>query len=133
MLNKKQRILSIDFGERRVGVAITDRHNKYAMPLMILERHKDEQIINEIHDIIIKYNCSVLVVGLPDEFSSVHKKQIERILSFAEKLREKLDDVKVKLWSESFTSKKAVEDRPERKHVDDISATIILSTYLESQ
>lgn len=127
-----RRILGVDFGEKRVGVAVSDRNNKYSLPLKIIKRKNDISLINELKALLIEWGCGIIVIGLPDEYSSVHKKQIERIESFIDKLKLEVKDVNVVVWSESFTSKKAREVNPKSEHIDDVAASVILESYLES-
>lgn len=126
------RVLGVDFGEKRVGIAVSDRNNKYALPLKILIRKNDAKVIIEILDIISQWGCDTVVIGIPDEFSPVHKKQVNRIKSFVKKIQLEVGDVNVVVWSESFTSKKAREANPDSDFIDDIAASVILESYLES-
>lgn len=128
----KGRVLGVDFGEKRVGIAVSDRNNKYSLPLKIIRRKNDVNLIQDLKSVLDEWGCTDIVFGLPDEFSSVHIKQIERIKSFVDKFQLEVNNVNVVVWSESFTSKKAREVNPKREHIDDVAASVILESYLES-
>ncbi len=124
------RILGIDYGEKRVGIAITNPLN-IPMPL---ETVSSDRIMHRIEELLKEYEIDLIVVGNPME--GKRKEMVER---FIEKLKSNVK-VKVVEWDESFTSRKAEEimrkmkKKPskDRGTVDRIAASIILEEYLSS-
>jgi len=124
------RILGIDYGEKRVGIAITNPLN-IPMPL---ETVSSDRIMHRIEELLNEYEIDLIVVGNPME--GKRKEMVER---FIEKLKSNVK-VKVVEWDESFTSRRAEEvmrkmkKKPskDRGAVDRIAASIILEEYLSS-
>lgn len=123
-------ILGIDYGEKRVGIAITNPLN-IPMPLETVE---SSRIMDRIRELLDEYEIDLIVVGNP--MVGKRKKMVER---FIEELKSALD-VRVVEWDESFTSRRAEEimqrmkKKPSRDRgaVDRIAASIILEEYLSS-
>ncbi|HDI83377.1 Holliday junction resolvase RuvX [bacterium] len=124
------RILGIDYGEKRVGIAITNPLN-IPMPL---ETVSSDRIMHRIEELLNEYEIDLIVVGNPME-----GKRREMVERFIEKLKSNVK-VKVVEWDESFTSRRAEEvmrkmkKKPskDRGAVDRIAASIILEEYLSS-
>jgi len=124
------RILGIDYGEKRVGIAITNPLN-IPMPL---ETVSSDRIMHRIEELLKEYEIDLIVVGNPME-----GKRREMVERFIEKLKSNVK-VKVVEWDESFTSRRAEEvmrkmkKKPskDRGAVDRIAASIILEEYLSS-
>lgn len=124
------RILGIDYGEKRVGIAITNPLN-IPMPL---ETVSSDRIISRIEELLKEYEIDLIVVGNPME-----GKRREMVERFIEELKRNVK-VKVVEWDESFTSRRAEEimrkmkKKPskDRGAVDRIAASIILEEYLSS-
>ena len=123
-------ILGIDYGEKRVGIAITNPLN-IPMPLETVE---SSRIMDRIKELLDEYEIDLIVVGNP--MVGKRKKIVEM---FIEELKRDLN-VRVVEWDESFTSKRAEEimqrmkKKPSRDRgaVDRIAASIILEEYLSS-
>ena len=123
-------ILGIDYGEKRVGIAITNPLN-IPMPLETVE---SSRIMDRIKELLDEYEIDLIVVGNP--MVGKRKKMVE---IFIEELKRDLN-VRVVEWDESFTSKRAEEimqrmkKKPSRDRgaVDRIAASIILEEYLSS-
>ena len=124
------RILGIDYGEKRVGIAITNPLN-IPMPL---ETVSSDRIMHRIEELLNEYEIDLIVVGNPME--GKRKEMVER---FIEELKRNVK-VKVIEWDESFTSRRAEEimrkmkKKPskDRGAVDRIAASLILEEYLSS-
>ena len=76
------RILGIDFGERRIGISISDSLNIIASPLMVIDREKNNDYLEEIKSITIKNNIGLIVVGLPITLKGTSSQQTEKTLAF---------------------------------------------------
>ena len=139
MLNMS-RILAIDYGKKRTGVAVTDILQMIANGLTTVPTP-------ELMDFILKYvekePVGRIIVGHPKQMNNEDSENMKRITPFVNQLRKKLPNIPVELVDERFTSvlahqamldgglkKKA---RQNKALVDEISATIILQSYLETK
>ena len=133
------RILAIDYGQKRVGLAVTDM-------LHITANGLDTVLVNDVLDYLQKYIAKEpverFVVGLPTQLNGQESESMQYIRPFVTGLKRKFPDIEVVYVDERFTSvlahramlegglkKKA---RQNKELVDKISATIILQSYLES-
>lgn len=134
------RILGIDFGSRRIGVALSDPTGSMAQPLTVIENIKNESDINKISELVLEYNVEEVVVGLPLSLSGEVKPQAQAVLEYVEKLKKALD-VPVKTWDErlttSFAERTLVESRVRRGRrkevIDKVAAAVMLQGYLDSK
>ena len=129
------RYLGIDYGKRRIGVAISDRTNKIALGLEVIINNDLDRSIFQINKIIDENDISTAVVGLPLGLKNVVTNQTEETLNFIDKL-EQLVKINIEKYDERFTSKiadKYLLNKKRKKAGDrDIkSAQIILQDYLD--
>ncbi|MBE9469474.1 MAG: Holliday junction resolvase RuvX [Bacteroidetes bacterium] len=134
------RVLSIDYGRKRVGIAITD-------PLKIIASGLETVHSKDIFTFLTRYlnteNVECFVVGYPLQMNGKPSESIEFIDPFIKKLKKTFPDIPVKLIDERFTSKIAFQTmidgglkkkkRQDKALIDKISATIILQSYLEQK
>ncbi|NQX82799.1 MAG: Holliday junction resolvase RuvX [Flavobacteriaceae bacterium] len=133
------RILSIDYGVRRTGIAITDELKIIASGLTTVETGK---LINFLKEYTTKENVELFVIGLPKQMNNLESESEVYIKSFIEVLKVKIPKIPIKRVDERFTSKLALQSmidsgvkkskRRNKGLIDMVSATIILQTYLES-
>lgn len=131
------RIMAIDYGTKRVGIAVTDPGKIIATGLTTVAR---KEVIKFIENYLLKEKVECFVIGDPGmgTRNQLIAKEADR---FSEELRKKFPDVKVDRMNEMFTSKMAFQtmidsglkkmDRRNKALIDEISATIILQNYLE--
>lgn len=100
------RVLGIDFGERRIGVAISDPEGSYALPLSTLERSSDDQAIQEIAALAVREAVSGIVVGEPLRADGTAGEAARRARGFAAKLARKTG-LPVETLDETLTSREA--------------------------
>lgn len=132
------RILAIDYGSKRVGIAVTDPMKIIANSLTTVETNKLMDFLSEYFS---KEKVECLVVGLPKQMNNTPSESMVYIESFVEKFKNRFPSIPVEYVDERFTSKLAVQamvqggvkkkDRQDRGMIDSISATIILQSYLE--
>jgi len=133
------RVLAVDPGEKRHGIAISDPTGTIANPLTVLNHISREQDAAAIVGLVRKHHAGLIVLGqsLDDEGRSTL--QSRRASRLANAIRSQTE-VPVELWDETGSTQAAREARiamgaPRRKrggHLDDIAATYILQTYLDS-
>ncbi|MBP3669726.1 MAG: Holliday junction resolvase RuvX [Bacteroides sp.] len=134
------RILAIDYGKKRTGIAVTDI-------LQIIANGLTTVPTTELTDFLMNYverePVERIIVGYPKQMNNEDSENMKRITPFVNMLRKKLPHIPVEMVDERFTSvlahqamidgglkKKA---RQNKALVDEISATIILQSYLESK
>jgi putative Holliday junction resolvase len=132
------RIIGLDHGEKRIGVAVSDPLGLTAQPIAVIE---PDQIIEELKMIIQEYgDVEEIVVGLPKKLSGELGPQAEKVLKFIEDLKDNLQ-VKVTAWDERLTTAAAERSmidaglsRSKRKKIIDKSAAaLILQSYLDNK
>lgn len=134
------RILGVDYGTKRIGLAITDESGIIAQPLKSIPNNGDELAAKRITKVAMAYNVSLIVVGIPRRTDNRMGEAEKRSTSFASLLRE-VSNLSVELFDERFTTsiaeKLLVEadlSRRKRKRIRDaIAAAIILQGYIESK
>lgn len=132
------RVLSIDYGVRRTGLAVTD-------PLQIIAGGLDTVDTPRLMDYLCRYVASEsverFVLGLPKQTNGRDSDNLPRVRAFAEKLKQKFPHIPVDMWDERYTSVLAHQAmltgglgkmaRRNKALVDEISATIILQGWME--
>lgn len=132
------RILSIDYGKRRTGLAVTDPMQIIAGGLTTVET---KELLNYLKDYTAREAVETIVVGLPTQPNGQPSENQARVRSFTGELRKALPNINVEFYDERFTSVMAHQvmidsgigrkRRQDKALVDEISATIILQNYLE--
>jgi putative holliday junction resolvase len=131
------RILAVDYGEKRIGLAVTDERSIIAQPMQNVARNGGE--FREITSIAGQYGVGRIIVGLPLKRDGSSSESTLRARRFGEMLK-KTSGLEVEYWDESFTTKDAEElmismgatRARRRKSIDSISACLILRAYLEA-
>lgn len=137
---KLNRIMAIDYGVKRVGIALTDPMKKFAYPYKTLSN--DKNLITNIIKIVTEMDVNVILVGMPELSKNETKSISSEILQFKDKLSEKIK-TDIIFWDESFSSKiaqqkilESVTKKKSRRNkalLDMHSAAVILSEYLEQE
>ncbi|HLF70523.1 MAG TPA: Holliday junction resolvase RuvX [Dehalococcoidia bacterium] len=136
------RILGLDFGERRIGVAISDPDARFALPLHSIDTRAGDAI-GQIEALTRAEDVTAVVVGLPLSLSGDHTAQTETTIAFARDLEARLK-LPVHLHDERLSTQEAmhlVSDQPGRGRkakardadTDALAASIILQAYLDAQ
>ena len=134
------RVLGIDYGERRIGLAISDPMGIIAKPFKILDRKITPDYISEIHDIAAAQDIHKIVVGLPITLKGKHSSQTQVVQDFIDKLRQtgKIPVVHIDERMSSVAAKRSLQEQGvktghEKGRVDETAAAIILQEYLDSK
>ncbi len=134
------RLVAIDYGAKRVGLAVTD-------PLQIIATALETVPAKDIISYLKKYNqtegIEAFIVGMPMRLDNTPTSNTPLVERFVNQLKNQFPDKHIHLVDERFTSKTALEamisggmkkkDRRDKANVDKISAVIILQTYMESR
>jgi putative holliday junction resolvase len=134
------RILGLDYGSKRIGVAVCDELGITAQGIATITRKNRSQVLNEIAAYIEKYSVEKIVIGYPIKLNGTEGIQCDKINKFARVL-ESTFSLPVIKWDETLTTKEAEEiliqanmRREKRKAVvDKLAATLILQGYLDSR
>ncbi|MFA5035128.1 MAG: Holliday junction resolvase RuvX [Candidatus Margulisiibacteriota bacterium] len=133
------RIMAFDFGEKRIGIAVSDLLGLTAQPVTAIERRSDPLDLETIAKLIADYgNVSELLVGLPKTLKGEIGPAAQKAQEFAELLKNRFQ-LKITLWDERMTTAAATKflisagvSRADRKKVIDKSAAAgILQSYLD--
>ncbi|NMC37925.1 MAG: Holliday junction resolvase RuvX [Bacteroidales bacterium] len=132
------RILGIDYGRKRIGVAVTDPLNIFASPLMTVPSHQFESFLS---DYLRKETIDAFVVGYPLKMNNQPSDTVNNVDPFIKRLEKSFPGIPVHRVDERFTSQMALramieggmkkKDRQEKSNIDKISAAIILQSFLE--
>jgi putative holliday junction resolvase len=135
-----ERLLGLDFGDRRIGVAVSDELGLTAQPVLTLVRKNAKQDLKSLGRLVRKFNCAAIVLGNPLYMSGDVSPQAAKTQAFAATLRDALS-LPVHLWDERLTSAEAhrhlhAAGRPlsgHREVVDQVAAVLILQGFLDAR
>ena len=135
----EKRVLGLDLGARRIGVAVSDPMGWTAQGLPTLERRSEQQVIAEIRRLVGELGVGRIVVGLPRNMDGTIGPEARKALTFGETLRASLS-LPVETWDERLTTVAAHKSMREgrlsrarrKRSVDRIAAQLILQGYLDS-
>ena len=142
-MNIQYPILAIDYGAKRIGLAISDSKGLIASPLTVLNVTKNmgiNKIIEEIKAIIEEYRIKTILIGKPQAFQSTYTKSLKKIDSFAQEIK---NDIKIPVifYDESYSTIQAQNmllslgqnTKSTKGKIDMISATVFLQEFLNSK
>ena len=129
------RLLGIDYGKARIGIAISDEEKIIATPLETIKNQKD--YLDIILNLIKEKNVEKTIIGLPLLMSGKDSDFTTEVREFAKKIKT-LSNIEVVLWDERLTSKEVekflisekIKRKKRAKLVDSMSAVLILQSYL---
>jgi len=136
------RVLALDVGERRMGVAISDPTGALARPLQTLVCGSREEDFAAIAGLVAEHDVGLVVVGQPLSLDGTEGPQARRVARYAEALAARLP-VRIVSWDERYTTAEAKEilrqgrgekgrRRAREKKLDAVAAAVILQSYLDS-
>ncbi|MBP5387565.1 MAG: Holliday junction resolvase RuvX [Prevotella sp.] len=134
------RILSVDYGKKRTGLAVTDPLQLIAGGLATVAT---SQLMEWLRNYLAHEEVELIVVGEPKQPNGQPSENLPRVMAFVKRLEREFPMIPVKLYDERFTSVMAHQAmidgglrrkaRQDKALVDEISATIILQSYMESR
>jgi putative Holliday junction resolvase len=134
------RVLALDVGERRIGVALSDPLRLVARPLTVIRRASKARDFAAIGELVAEHDVTLVLCGYPLSLDGTEGPQGRRVRRYAETLAEALP-VEVALWDESYSTEEAEKvmalgkrqsPRERRAWVDAVAAAVILQSYLDS-
>lgn len=133
------RILALDFGLKRTGIAITDEMNIIASGLKTVD---SKILIDELKSLVLKNNISTIVLGEPKRLNGTDTHISENVRLLFEHLKKTFQLIDVVKYDERFTSKMASQSiammgiskskKQDKSLIDEVSATILLQSYMQS-
>jgi putative Holliday junction resolvase len=134
------RLLAIDYGSKRSGIAVTD-------PLQIIATALDTVSTHELRDFLKKYimqePVEAFVIGMPKKMDNTDSENAARVQAFIKLLKKDFPEIAVHTHDERFTSSMALQsmissgskksDRRDKGNIDKVSATIILQSFMEGR
>jgi putative Holliday junction resolvase len=139
------RLLALDVGDRRVGVAVSDATGLIATPLAVLRRRSKVEDFTKIAALLSEQRAEKLVVGYPlnaDGSAGPQARRVERYAAaMAEALRDEGLRVPIVMWDEHGSTQRAQElmisagrsAKDRRQRIDAVAAAVILQDYLDEQ
>jgi putative Holliday junction resolvase len=126
--NAIMKYLGIDYGSKRIGLAVSDENADFAFPLSVLPN--SEKSVEKILEICREKNIGAIVVGRSENFQMEENEIMKEINPFAEKLK-KESDLPISFHPEFLTSQEAKREQGKNNMLDASAAAIILKHFLE--
>lgn len=138
-MESKGKIMALDLGEKRIGVALSDESRIIASSYAVLTRKSRREDFQRYAAIIAEQNVALLVMGLPVPLSGVEGQRAAWVRDYTEELRQHVA-IPIAYWDESFSTKQAeasLRARGQRgkkikQRVDAVAAAFILQDYLDA-
>ena len=137
-LSSGSRLLGIDLGTKRIGIAISDYDQKIATPLQTLDKSKQGKLIDELESIITEYDIKGIIIGNPINMDGTYGKSSQSAKDIAINISNKID-IPVSLWDErlstvgafNLSSELDINVSKREKDIDKFAAAFILQGALD--
>ena len=137
-LSSGSRLLGIDLGTKRIGIAISDYNQKIATPLQTLDKSKQGKLIDELENIITEYDIKGIIIGNPINLDGTYGKSSQSAKDIAINISNKID-IPVSLWDErlstvgafNLSSELDINVSKREKDIDKFAAAFILQGALD--
>lgn len=132
------RIMAVDYGRQRVGVAVSDPHGTISQPLSTLKVTSVRQAAQQLSDLIRELDIGHVIVGYPCSLDGAPTDMAHEVERFVRTLKKSVN-IGIELWDERLTTQyarvtlKAMGVRRQKKVVDQVAACIMLDEYLKSK
>ena len=136
-INTSQTLSGLDFGDKTIGIAVSDKTKTIATPIITLKRKSIEKDINKLLSIMKEYDVGGIVLGLPLNLDGNENKRTEKVRKFAEELKKY---IKVTFYDERFSTdviykelrKSSISRSKIKKKIDQLAASYILQGFLDN-
>lgn len=141
-LTIKGRILALDLGEKRIGVAVSDATRTIARSLTVLPRKSRREDYERIARLIVEQQANLLVVGLPIPLNGVEGEKAAWVRDYTAELQQHIPTpIPVAFWDEALTTVQAYDSMRQRgkrakqakERIDAVAAAFILQSYLDGE
>jgi putative Holliday junction resolvase len=134
------RILAIDHGTRRMGIAISDELKMIAQPLEFIPAEPFDALVKRLQAIIAEKSVELILIGMPRNMDGTYGPAAEKVRAFVESLKNRFP-TPIRTWDERLTTVQAnrfmiaadVKRRDRKQKVDQTAAAILLQGYLDAQ
>ncbi|MGI6430379.1 MAG: Holliday junction resolvase RuvX [Syntrophomonadaceae bacterium] len=134
------RIMGLDVGEKRIGIAVSDPMGWTAQGHSVLQRSSLTKDLAKLRELCQQLECELLVVGLPRNMDGTLGPKAEEIQEFGGSLQENLG-LPIEYWDERLTTRSAervlieadISRRKRKQVIDKVAAVYILQSYLDAQ
>lgn len=136
-----KRVLALDLGKARIGVAVSDLLGWTAQPVGIIRTRLPQQAIARIQELVREYEVETIVLGMPYNMNGTEGSQAAWVRRFGERLSRAIKGPTLVYWDERLTTaasdeiliESGMKSRKRKQHRDKIAAALILREYLETQ
>ncbi len=136
----KGRVLALDLGEKRIGVAVSDPTRTIAKSLTVIGRKSRQEDYATIARLIAEQQATLLLIGLPVPFSGIEGEKAAWVRDYAAGLQQHLA-IPIEFWDEALTTVQAYDSmrqrgksaKQARARIDAVAAAFILQSYLDAQ
>ncbi len=130
-------IMSVDYGDRRTGLAVSDQNEAFAFPVTVINESDKETLIDEITNIAVEKNARIIVVGLPKNMDGTEGERASACRNFALELTKK-SGIETVMYDERLTTVSAnkalnttdTRGKKRKNVIDEVAAVMILEDYL---
>ena len=137
-MNIKGRILGLDYGQKRIGISVSDPLQITAQPLYALEGLAEKEKIEKIIELIDEYDIQKIVVGYPLTLKGRKSEFTNKVNDFINRLKDRVQ-IKIVLWDERLSSVQAqrvmhemnIKPSRDKAKVDVLASVLILMNYLD--
>lgn len=135
------RILGIDFGDARIGIAVSDPLGITAQALETIHWNKEWKVpLERIKELAEIYQCKSIIVGMPGNMNGTSGERSIRTQKFIEKLQEYLPGTSIVAWDERLSTVQSrqtlmemgIKSRKHKEKIDQVAASIILQSYMDA-
>lgn len=123
-----KRILGIDYGEKRIGIAMTDENAEMALPYAVV--NNTQRAFSDIRHICEEYKVIKIIVGLPIDLHARETDMTRRARAFGQRLHEETG-IPINFENEMLSTKEAIRIQGRTKKIDASAATLILDSYMK--
>ena len=136
----KGKYLGIDYGDKRVGIAISDFNKEIAFPRDFLEYSKESELLKTIKKFCEEEQITKIILGLPIQMDGTFGERAKITQKFFDKLKSELPNIKIEFFDERLSTqyaskalqKQGISEKDQKGKRDALSAQIILQNYLNS-
>ena len=138
-INTSQTVIGLDFGDKTIGIAISDKTNTIATPITTLKREGIKKDIKKLLSIIKEYEVAGAVLGLPLSLSGEENNRTDKVRKFALELK-KIINIKITFYDERYSTaviykelrKNSISKGKIKKKIDKMAASYILQGFLDN-
>ena len=138
-INIVQTLLGLDFGDKTIGIAVSDKSKTIATPIITIKRKGILKDIEKLLSILEEYDVGGVILGLPLSLDGNENENTKKVRKFAQKLK-KFKDIKIAFKDERYSSdviykelrKNLISKNKIKKKIDQMAASYILQGFLDS-